>query len=159
MRKNNTASLLLIEIIFAVFFFALASTVCVRFYLRAHTLSTQAGEKTGAVILSQTMAECFLSAQGDAGECAALLKSVPGFESAVYDSVQNRITFKKDESLTAVLSISGADDSSETGKDARLPALKSCDIMVFTEDEDAPILEFPLQVFVPAEEGGAHAQE
>ena len=44
----NPSSLFLLELIFAILFFSVASAVCVQVFVKSHTLSTQAHDLTQA---------------------------------------------------------------------------------------------------------------
>ncbi len=150
MRSNRTASLLLIETIFAVFFFALASTICVQFYLRSHKLSEHSAIKTEAVLLSQSLAESFLAAKGDVQECAQLISAVPGIRITENDPSQQRIALENENGLTASL---------EVGGDATL-AEGNIEVYAGTKDRsDEPVISLPVRVFTGVLPGGAHAQK
>lgn len=63
-NSHSKASLFLIELIISLFFFSLASVVCVRLFLYAHKVSTDSRRETLAVQISQNAAECFIAADG-----------------------------------------------------------------------------------------------
>ncbi|MBP3735486.1 MAG: hypothetical protein J6I56_00530 [Lachnospiraceae bacterium] len=150
MKSNRTASLLLIETIFAVFFFALASTICVQFYLRSHRLSERAAVKTEAVLLSQSLAESFLAAKGDVQECARLISTVPGIRVTENDPAQQRIALESENGLTASLQIGG---------DAPL-AEGNIEVYAGAKDQsDGPVISLPVRVFTGVLPGGEHAQK
>lgn len=64
-QSHSASSFFLIEMIISLFFFSLASVVCVRLFLYAHTVSTVSREQTLAVHLSQNAAESFIAADGN----------------------------------------------------------------------------------------------
>jgi len=53
------------ELILAILFFSLASTVCIRLYAKAHIIGEQTVEQNHAVILAQSIAECWIASEGD----------------------------------------------------------------------------------------------
>lgn len=63
--KHSKSGLFLMELIIALLFFALASTVCVRLFVKSATLSDSTVDLTYAVSRAQNLAECFLSCDGD----------------------------------------------------------------------------------------------
>lgn len=63
--KHSKSSLFLMELIIAILFFSLASTVCIQLFAKAHILSNQTVNENHAVIHAQNLAECFLSTEGD----------------------------------------------------------------------------------------------
>ena len=71
-RFEFKSSLLLVEIIITVFFFALSGIGCIRLYLKAHNLADEARQSTGAVIAAQNLAEAFICAEGDMTQAAQL---------------------------------------------------------------------------------------
>lgn len=53
----NPSSLFLLELIFAILFFSVASAVCVQIFVKSHTLSTQAHDLTQASRRARDVAE------------------------------------------------------------------------------------------------------
>lgn len=70
--KHSKSSLFLMEIIIAILFFSLASTVCIQLFVKAHLLSVQTIEQNHAVVSAQNLAELFLAAEGDFTQIADL---------------------------------------------------------------------------------------
>ena len=60
--SGSKTSLFLIELIITIFFFSVASVVCVRLFLYSHRMSTEAYDRTHAVAIAQSAAESFLAA-------------------------------------------------------------------------------------------------
>lgn len=75
-RFEFKSSLLLIEIIITVFFFALSGIGCIRLYLKAHDLAQQARQSTGAVVAAQNLAEAYICAGGNPEQAAQLLGEI-----------------------------------------------------------------------------------
>lgn len=56
------------ELIVAILFFSLASTVCIQLFARSHKLSRQTVNQNRAVIQAQNLAEIFFAADGDVAQ-------------------------------------------------------------------------------------------
>ncbi len=65
MENDHKSSLFLMELILAIFFFALASAVCMRLFARSHTLRGDTEDLNQGVFLAQSAAAAFESAGGD----------------------------------------------------------------------------------------------
>lgn len=76
----NPSSLFLLELIFAIFFFSLASAVCVQVFVKSHTLSTEAHDLTQASRKTEDAAE-LITASTSPEDITSLL------EQAYTDSV------------------------------------------------------------------------
>lgn len=63
--KHSKSSLFLMELIIALLFFSLASTVCIRLFVKAHALSARTVDQNYAVNYAQNMAEAFTGCNGD----------------------------------------------------------------------------------------------
>ena len=63
--KHSKSSLFLMELIIALLFFSLASTVCIRLFVNAHSLSAETVDQNYAVNYAQNMAEVFTGCDGD----------------------------------------------------------------------------------------------
>lgn len=63
--KHSKSALFLMELIIALLFFSLASTVCIRLFAKAHSLSGQTVDMNYAVNYAQNMAEAFIGCSGD----------------------------------------------------------------------------------------------
>ena len=61
MNKQPTrrSSLFLMELIIAILFFSLASTVCVRIFVKSHTLEQESIQLNHAVLAASSVAEIF----------------------------------------------------------------------------------------------------
>lgn len=89
--KHSKAALFLMELIIALLFFALASTVCIRLFSKAHLLSKQTVNENYAIIHAQNLAESFLAAEGD------LSRIEPLFPHASADTAENMLLLLFDE--------------------------------------------------------------
>ncbi len=65
MQTSHKSSLFLMELIFCIFFFSLASAVCMRLFARAHILQSDTEALNHGVYLTQSAAEAFKSTGGD----------------------------------------------------------------------------------------------
>ncbi len=70
--KHSKSSLFLMEVIIALLFFSLASTVCIRLFVKSHTLSQDTQNLNYAVTQSQNLAEAFLGTEGDMEQLKSL---------------------------------------------------------------------------------------
>ncbi len=70
--KHSKSSLFLMEVIIALLFFSLASTVCIRLFVKSHTLSNETKNLNYAVTQSQNLAEAFIGVDGDMEQLQAL---------------------------------------------------------------------------------------
>lgn len=64
------------ELILALLFFALASTVCIRLFSKAHILSRQTVNETHGIVHAQNLAETFLATEGNLKQMKLLLTNV-----------------------------------------------------------------------------------
>ncbi len=71
--KHSRSSLFLMELIMAILFFSLTSAVCIRLFVRAHTISQDTINQNNALTQAQNLAETWLATEGDMSELTALL--------------------------------------------------------------------------------------
>lgn len=71
--QHSKSSLFLMELIIALLFFSLASTVCIRLFVKAHALSARTVDQNYAVNYAQNMAEAFTGCSGDLRTLQTLL--------------------------------------------------------------------------------------
>ena len=69
---HSKSSLFLMEIIIAIFFFSLASAICLRLFASAHTLSDRDKDLNNALLWSQNLSESFYGCNGDLEAIKAL---------------------------------------------------------------------------------------
>lgn len=101
MNKNTSrhSSLFLLELIAAIFFFCLAGAVCIRFFVKSHTLSQDTRNLDMAVNQASSVAELF---QAEDDFSAALLKYYPDVEISG-DNTIFTIYYDENFSLTVTL--------------------------------------------------------
>lgn len=63
--SHSKSSLFLMEIIIAIFFFSLASAICLRLFASAHSLSDQDKDLNNALLWSQNLSESFYGCDGN----------------------------------------------------------------------------------------------
>lgn len=88
--KHSRSTLFLLELIIAIFFFSVASTVCIQLFAKSHLLSKQTINENHAVTQAQTLAEGFLATDGN------LLQIKELFPNAKYNSSSLTLYFDKD---------------------------------------------------------------
>ncbi len=71
--KHSKSSLFLMELIIALLFFSVSSTVCIRLFVKAHALSAETVSQNYAVNYAQNMAEVFTGYDGDLQAMQTLL--------------------------------------------------------------------------------------
>lgn len=64
-RYKSQSSLFLIEVIIAVFFFAITAVVCIRIFVKSHTVSDQSHELAQGYIEADNMAQVFINSGGN----------------------------------------------------------------------------------------------
>lgn len=73
--RHSRSSLFLMELIMAILFFSLTSAVCIRLFVRAHTISQDTINQNHAMAQAQSLAEAWLAAEGDASGLTAFLSA------------------------------------------------------------------------------------
>lgn len=76
-RTTSKSALFLMELILSIFFFSLASTVCIQLFVKAHLLGNETTIQNHAVLWAQNIAETYLSTEADTDTTAQTLKAVP----------------------------------------------------------------------------------
>ncbi len=104
------------ELIIALLFFALASTVCVRLFVKSATLSDDTLDLTYAVSQAQNLAECYLSCNGDIVQVHFLFPGSKILEDNILvieeDGLMSTLTFSSENSdglISGDIVITGAD--------------------------------------------------
>ena len=130
--KHSKSALFLMELILALLFFALASTVCIRLFSKAHLIRIQTINENHAVMHAQNLAETFLATEGDLAQMKLLLPYASETDSEkrilmLFDSNWNACTSEsadyfadltafpsQDGLITADITIAPYDSSGET---------------------------------------------
>ena len=154
-RFEFKSSLLLIEIIITVFFFALSGIGCIRLYLKAHDLAQQARQSTGAVIAAQNLAEAYICAGGNPEQAAQLLGEIGAGAATRKDGNNESLSIYYDSDwmllesaseaafhavLTKTVNTSEADDGQPVLHTARIEVLDSAGKMIY-EIPELSVLE------------------
>lgn len=126
--KHSKSSLFLMELIIALFFFSLASTVCIRLFVKSHTMSTQTNNINYAVTQAQNLAEAFLGFEGDMEQLQLLYE---GSEL----SHDNRLLTIYDDSYCCVLLLTPQTTITSTS----MEGVVSADIMVYYQNASEPV--------------------
>lgn len=118
-RKNRarSSSLFLMELILAIFFFSVASAVCVQFFVKSHLLSKQSHDLNYAVNECSNVAEILMTADS-VKESERLLKDIytDGYEDmAIYYDKTFVPCDSKNASYVLMLHIEETEDMIETG--------------------------------------------
>lgn len=71
-RHTSKSSLFLMELIIAVLFFALASSICTQLFVKAHTINRDSTALNHSVQISQNLSESFYACDGDFSAIANL---------------------------------------------------------------------------------------
>ena len=100
--KHSKSSLFLMELIIALLFFSLASTVCIQLFVKSYTLSQETTDLNYAINSAQNMAEAFIGCNGDLSFIASLFKE---YTVSIHES---SLSFTEDE-YTTLLTISSDD--------------------------------------------------
>lgn len=64
-KSSSKSSLFLIELIIAIFFFMLTTTICVQLFVKSHTISQETTSLNHAVLWTQNLAEVFTNQNGN----------------------------------------------------------------------------------------------
>lgn len=129
--KHSKTSLFLMELIIALLFFSLASTVCIRLFVNARSLSSQTVDTNHAVNYAQNMAEAFIGCDGN----MQILQTVMD-NSHLSESEDGFILSLEQNGYVTYLVCSGLPEPGTT---------ISADIRVYKPDTDTPrdMLVFP----------------
>ena len=73
--RHSKSHLFLMELIIAILFFALSSTVCIQLFIKSYTLNKNTVNQNQAVIHAQNLAESYLACNGSVVEIANVLSS------------------------------------------------------------------------------------
>lgn len=109
-RTNaRSSSLFLIELIIAILFFAVASSVCVQFFVRARLMSRESAQLTEAVSACSTASETIASGNSLA-DIAIALSAVYPDATISFDGLTDGsapVTLSLSDTLTAVCTLDG----------------------------------------------------
>lgn len=71
-QRRHRSSLFLLELILVIFFFSLASAVCIQLFVKAHLTEQETKKLNHAIPLAESAAEAFHSVSGNLEELSAL---------------------------------------------------------------------------------------
>lgn len=92
-KKNSRSGIFLIEIILAILFFALASSVCLSFFAESRQLSADAADLNNAVAASITVSEAFQGSDTPEAAAGAVKMS---FDNAEVSASHGEINLDED---------------------------------------------------------------
>ncbi len=107
---NSKSSLFLIELIIAVLFFALASTVCIQMFALGHTINVSNSEKEHAIMLAQSLAESYEAADGDVNAMAGLFDEAIIAGDDIYMYFDDEWNSASEEAAVYEVSLTSAED-------------------------------------------------
>ncbi len=81
-KTTSKSALFLMELIIAIFFFSLASAVCIQLFVKAHLMGTSNTNKNHALLWAQNIAETYTGTGADFNATVSLLNA-----TAVSDQV------------------------------------------------------------------------
>ena len=116
------------ELIIALFFFSLASTVCIRLFVKSHTLSLETHNINYAVTQAQNLAEAFLGFEGDMEQIQAL------FEGSEL-SHDNKLLTIYDGDFCSILLLTPETTATSTSMEGVI----SADITVYYRNTSEPV--------------------
>ncbi|MDD2972234.1 MAG: hypothetical protein PHE02_08925 [Lachnospiraceae bacterium] len=94
-RTTSKSALFLMELILAIFFFSLASAVCIQLFVKAHILGNDTTNKSRSVMWAQNIAESYLGNDGDLNATAVTLDATldsPNSFSLYFDKDWNCVS-------------------------------------------------------------------
>lgn len=72
--RHSKSSLFLMELIIAILFFSLSSTVCIQLFAKAHIVSRDTVDQNNAITQAQNLAESWLALDGDLSKMQSLFR-------------------------------------------------------------------------------------
>ncbi len=133
-QKSSRSALFLMELIFSILFFALASAVCVQLFVKAHLLSVSTQELNHALTSAQSAAACLQAKQGDAAAALGVLGS-EGTADTLYYNADWQPCAAADAAYTLQLLPAQAEETTN--------------IVVTKLGETAPLLTLPVRCHTP----------
>lgn len=131
-QKSSRSALFLMELIFSILFFALASAVCVQLFVKAHLLSVSTQELNHALTSAQSAAASLQAKQGDA---AAALGVLGGEGDTLYYNANWQPCAEAEAAYTLQLLPAAEDETTN--------------IVVTKLGETAPLLTLPVRCHTP----------
>lgn len=135
--KHSKSSLFLMEMIIALLFFALSSTVCIRLFVKSHILSTQTSNLNYAVTQAQNLAECFMGLEGDMVKLQAL------FEGSTLENNNCLLSIQDGDYLSTLLLTPADMQSSDSTCN-----IISADITVYYQESLEPIYSLHVDHYI-----------
>ena len=132
--QHSKATLFLMELIIAILFFSLASTVCIQLFAKSHLLGEKTINQNQAVIWAQNLAEGYLAMEGDLEKLETL------FEYGTYLENTDSLLLAFDSNWNGCLDTEASYLAKLTSYPINETGLIHADIVVYaTTDEENPI--------------------
>jgi len=144
MRKNSSSSLFLMELILAILFFSLASTVCIKLFIQSHILSKTSVNLNNSILWCQNLAEAYDSVCGNISDLENYFPDI-----VIYDDASYTIYFDKDWNILR-------GDDTNASYYARIiqtdpGPLSVCHIYSSEINSDEVIYELYIKKYIPGE--------
>lgn len=118
------------ELIIVLLFFSLASTICIRLFVKSHSLSRETVDLTNAVTLAQNLAENFIASDGDPD---VMQQNFPKLTAA-----GDNILLLAEEEYISMITFSVTEEG-----------LKQGNIDIYSKNNDESIYTLQVQRYVP----------
>lgn len=104
-KHSSKSGLFLMELILAIFFFSIASAICVRLFVTSHQLSKQSVQLNDAVTMAESIAEAFYGCNGDEAQLSSLLTEFYTFYEEEKNLTAHTTISHEEELITCHISI------------------------------------------------------
>lgn len=138
------------ELIIAILFFSLASTVCIQLFVKSYIISTDTVDKNNSIIQAQNLAESYLGFEGDFTQIARL------FPNAVLNTSADELSLYFDKDWTPSDSDSANYIVVLCQKKSDVQELIAAEIIISSFNstkEDSIIYSLPLLYHIPEQRG------
>ena len=138
--KNSKSGLFLIEIIFAILFFSVASAICVQLFAKAYLISEDSRNRTMAATFGQSAAECFKAGGGSLDEIRELLGGAVFGDTLTlcYDSGWNPVEAPAADGFILTLQL-----QSQPGE-----ALRRAEVSIAKTEGETPLFTIPVASYL-----------
>lgn len=76
-KTTSKSALFLMELILAIFFFSLASAVCIQLFVKAHLIGVSTTNKNHGILWAQNIAETYTGTDADFDATVSALNAIP----------------------------------------------------------------------------------
>lgn len=92
--NTSKSSLFLMELVISIFFFALASAVCIQLFAKSHTMSQKTIAQNQIIVWVQNLSELWLASSGDQEE---IKNQINDLTSGQFSTTENSIIISLDK--------------------------------------------------------------